>query len=136
MYHPWLTKLGIYSHVTSNVKSIWHICTKHCQDNYTSKHMCELWFCGIKLLHQSSPFHFQTTYPPFHLHFVPNMHCFVSLYSILENIKNHWVKTNYGGPLWDIFPFDTKGILCMNSIKCSPFNFEFKFWCFGFKILI
>jgi len=24
----------------------------------------------------------------------------------------------------------------MNSKKCSPFNFELKFWCFGFKIFI
>jgi hypothetical protein len=133
VYHPWWTRLGIYSHVTSNVKSIWHICKKIVKITTTLNTCVNFWFCGIKLLHQSSPFPFQTTYPPFHLHFVPNMHCVVSFDNILDNIRSHWVKTNYDGPLWDTFPFDTKGIFCMNSIKCSPFNFEFNFLCFGFK---
>jgi hypothetical protein len=45
------------------------------------------------------------------------------------------VKTHYGDSLWGIFPSTTKGIFFINSTKCSPFNFEFKIWCFGFKFL-
>jgi hypothetical protein len=46
------------------------------------------------------------------------------------------VKAHYGDSFWGIFPFATKGIFFINSTKCSPFNFEFKLWCFFFQVFI
>jgi len=57
--------------------------------------VCVLWVCGIKYFHQSSPFPFQTIYPPFHLHFLPNMHCVVGLNNILINIKTQLMPPNF-----------------------------------------
>jgi hypothetical protein len=56
----------------------------------------------------------------------------------LEEEHVFWTSiiAHYSNPFWGIFPYATKGIFCMNSTKCSPFNFELKFWHFGFKFLI
>jgi hypothetical protein len=70
------------------------------KDSYNFKQMCVLGFCGINIFHQLFPFPFQTTNPPLHSHFVPNVHFVVSLDSILIimrshlNIHHHAQKTN------------------------------------------
>jgi hypothetical protein len=56
--------------------------------------VCVLWVSGIKYFCQSSPFPFQTIYPPFHLHFLPNVHCVVGFDSISINIRAHLMLPN------------------------------------------
>jgi hypothetical protein len=65
------------------------------KDNYNFEQMCVLGFCGINTFHQLSPFPFQTTNPPLHSHFVPNVHFVVGLDSILVNIKSHLMLPNF-----------------------------------------
>jgi hypothetical protein len=70
------------------------------KDSYNFEQMCVFGFCGINIFHQLFPFPFQTTNPPLHSHFVPNVHFVVSLDSILIimrshlNIHHHAQKTN------------------------------------------